>query len=403
MNRHAAPGAGSLSTRRVITTLAAYVLAFFVSVVGFAGQSSAQEGDLGFSPTSGHARVIAQGIVPLPTGDAVWRTVRTRALVSADALFEPRPLGFVVASSGPLLLVDRDTGEQTHLGTGEAALVREGTVQQRSSLAAQPMSYLSVELVSVDAAPPPAEAIVLQPGQPFAAPAGLRDLNLISDTLVGNELFVVPDSGAKNVVLVTDGAAAVGRVGNEPVVLLAGEAASFSGELQIGAAPAGESASAEDSASFVVAVIGPEIPPPALPTETAAQPPASPEAPGTVVGAETGSITLQVYSCPQGMTAENLNAAACAPATGDFDVTLSGTELAAPLTIGDAEPAGDAYVWDELAFGNYVIAEAVPPSGFATYILSARNTSGSAEAGYRVTLDPAEPSLTVRIYNFAPA
>lgn len=403
MERHAASGAGSLTTRRIVTTIVAYVLAFFVSAVGLPGQSSAQEGDLGFSPASGHARVIAQGVVPLPTGDAVWRTVRTRAPVSADALFEPRPLGFVLAASGPLLLVDQETGEQMQLGIGEAALVREGTVQQRSSLTPQPVSYLSIELVSVNAAPPPTEAIVLQPGQPFAAPTGLRDLNLISDVLVGNELFVVPDSGAKNVILVADGAAAVGRPGNESVVLIAGEAASFSGELQIGAAPAGESASAEDSASFVVAVIGPEIPPPALPTETATQPPASPEAQGTAPSTETGSITLQVYSCPAGMTAENLNAAACAPATGDFDVTLSGSELAAPLTIGDAAPAGDAYVWADLAFGDYVIAEAVPPSGYATYILSARDTSGSAEAGYRVTLDSTEPSLPVRIYNFAPA
>jgi len=53
-------------------------------------------------------------------------------------------------------------------------------------------------------------------------------------------------------ILVTDGAANVGRPGGNPVVLLAGEAASFSGELQVAVAPAGVVPSAEDRAAFVV-------------------------------------------------------------------------------------------------------------------------------------------------------
>ena len=101
------------------------------------------------------------------------------------------------------------------------------------------MSYLSIELVGVDAAPPPADATVLQPGQPFPSPAGLHDLDLLSAALVAGEAFTIPDSGAKNVVLITDGAANVGRPGGEAVVLLAGEAASFSGELQVSGAADG--------------------------------------------------------------------------------------------------------------------------------------------------------------------
>src|SRR4051794_6721747 len=259
----AAPSAWKTATPVVLMLTLAFSL-FGIVPSGAAGQA-----DPGFSPSSGPAQVIAQGVVTLPEGDAVWRTVRTRALLPQDAPFEQRPLGFVLASSGPLLLVDQGSGTQVQLGTGEAAIVPEGTVQQRSSLGPQPVSYLSIELVSVNAAPPPADATVLQPGQPFPSPAGLHDLDLPSASLVADEAFTIPDSGGKNVVLITDGAANVGRPGGEAVVLLAGEAASFSGELQVAPAPDGGEA---QNASFVVAMIGPEVPPMAAPAETPTPP-----------------------------------------------------------------------------------------------------------------------------------
>ena len=117
---------------------------------------------------------------------------------------------------------------------------------------------------------------MLQPGQPFPSPAGLHDLDLLSATLVPDEAFTIPDSGGKNVVLITDGAANVGRPGGEAVVLLAGEAASFSGELQVAPAPDGGEA---QNMSFVVAMIGPEVPPLAGIAETATPPAATAETP----------------------------------------------------------------------------------------------------------------------------
>ena len=275
--RHARVAAGAQRFATPIVLIFALVFSLF----GFIPSGAARQADPGFSPASGPAQVIAQGVVALPEGDAVWRTVRTRALLPEEAPFEERPLGFVLASSGPLLLVDQASGEQVRLGSGEAAMVSEGTVQQRSSLGAQPVSYLSIELVGVDAPPPPADATVLQPGQPFPTPAGLHDLDLLSAALVAGEAFTIPDSGAKNVVLITDGAANVGRPGGDAVVLLAGEAASFSGELEVSAAADGGEA---QDVSFVVATIGPEVPPPAglaetpVAATTIAETPASPTA-----------------------------------------------------------------------------------------------------------------------------
>ena len=377
-----------------------------MTLFGVAPRGGAQESDPGLSPASGHAQVIAQGVVALPQGDVVWRTVRTRALLPDDAPFEERPLGFVLASSGPILLVDQGSGDQARLGTGEAALVDAGAVQLRSSLGTQPVSYLSIELVAVTAAAPPAEAIVLQPGQPFPAPAGLHDLDLLSDVLKADETLVIPDTGNKNVILVTDGAANVGRPGGNPVVLLAGEAASFSGELQVSVAPAGVVPSAEDRAAFVVAMIGPELPAVAAPQATVG-------AGGdrtrhcrrdaAAATAAEGSIAIQVFTCPPGMDAASVAAAACAPTIVDFDVTLSGEALSGPLTIGDAAASGDTFTWSGLPFGDYLIAEAVLPTGATTYSLSAKGTTGGPDTGYRLMLSAANPNLAVRIYNFAPA
>jgi hypothetical protein len=395
------------------------IFSLVFSLFGFIPSAAARQADPGFSPASGPAQVIAQGVVALPEGDAVWRTVRTRALLPEEAPFEERPLGFVLASSGPLLLVDQASGEQVRLGSGEAAIVPAGAVQQRSSLGAQPVSYLSIELVGVDAPPPPADATVLQPGQPFPSPARLHDLDLLSAELVAGEAFTIPDSGAKNVVLITDGAANVGRPGGDAVVLLAGEAASFSGELEVSAAA--DSGEAQD-VSFVVAMIGPEVSPPAgiaeapVPPTAIAETPAAPttiaETPlpptetaavaGTPPTAGQGAITVQVYTCPPGMAAETVAAAACAPTVEDFDIIISGEPLDAPLTLGDATAGESAFTWSGLPFGDYLIAEAVLPAGSTTYILSARNTSGDPNTGYRVTLDAANPELTVRIYNFSP-
>lgn len=381
---------------RAAATFAVVALLGFLSGAAPSSPALAWQDQQDDPLVDGHAQVIAQGVVALPAGDAVWRTVRTRAALPDNAVFEPRPLGFVLATSGPLLLTD-DDGGQLRLGRGEAALVREGTVQRRSSLTGQPVSYLSIELVSIDAPAPPEDAIVLQPGQPFPAPAGLHDLDLLSDVLGEDEALVIPDMGAKNVVLVTDGTANVGRPGGDSVVLLAGEAASFSGELRIAAAEDG----GEPRAAFVVAMIGAEVPAPpaadvAPPAEAAAG-----SAPAAATGA--GSILVQLYVCPPGMDAATLAAAVCAPADAAFDATLSGDALAAPLTIEDAVASDGAYTWSDLPYGGYVIAPPVLPEGATSYVVSARNVSGDPASGYKISLDAANPDAIVRIYSFFPA
>lgn len=358
--------------------------------------SSAAQDDADYSPASGHAAVIAQGVVAMPDGDAVWRTVRARALAPDSAPFEERSLGFVLATGGPLLLTDQATGRQVRLGIGEAALVDDGTFQQRASLSGQPADYLSLELTRVDAPAPSEGAIVLQSGDPFTPPAGNRDLDLLSDAMTTGETLAVPDTGTSTVVLVTAGAAEITQSAAEPVVLLAGEAASFSGELQVAPAATG----GIGSASFVIAMIGPEVPTPVVDVVAA-----SPIATETMQEPmpQVGSIVIQVFSCPPGMSAESFDPTACVPAEGDFDVTLAGATLEGPLTLADAAVSGDLYTWNTLPAGDYIVAEALLPDGYDSYLLAATGVTGSEGVGFTVTLDPSASPLAVRIYNFAVA
>jgi hypothetical protein len=231
----------------------------------------------------------------------------------------------------------------------------------------------------------------------------LRDLDLLSGLLLGDEIALVPDTGAKNVILITDGAANVGRAGGEPVVLLAGEAASFSGELQVAPAAGG----GEPRVAFVVATIGPEVPPPpALAIST----PSTQSTPSPLQTAATpsrntggpGSISLQVFSCPPGMEAATLAVAACAPAAAGFDIAIEGGVLTAPLTIGNASVDGDSYTWTGLQPGEYRVSPSALPSGATSYVLSARNAAGDPESGFTVSLDAENPALPLRIYLLFP-
>jgi hypothetical protein len=67
-----------------VATPIVMLLALAVSLFAVTPSGAARQADPGFSPASGPAQVIAQGVVALPEGDAVWRTVRTRALLPQD-------------------------------------------------------------------------------------------------------------------------------------------------------------------------------------------------------------------------------------------------------------------------------------------------------------------------------
>lgn len=359
-----------------------------------------------FSPVSGDAAVIAQGVADLSADEVVWRTSRARVGTPEDEPFEPRPLGFVVAADGPLLLTNQDTGERIRLGPGEASFVQAGTIQQRASLTDTNVSFLAIDLVPASEANNAGAATLLQSGQPFSPSPGAHDLDLVRDVVTSDASFVMPDTGEKNAILITSGAVSIGRPGTGSATLLAGEAATFNGEIEVRSSDANES-------SFVIATIGALLPASSGAASTAgtmATPPitapaatqvATTEPAATEPPAASGSIAVRVWNCPDPMTPTSFDPSACAPAETDFDLTLSSDSLPTTLTTSDATSSESGLTWDDLPTGDYVLAEAVLPVGFTTYVVvGPPGLSGSATTGYRLTLDEQTPDVTVDIFNF---
>lgn len=392
-----------MSRQRMIGSIGAALL-LFAPLPGGLPEAGGQEAT-DFAPTSGGGQVIAQAVAALPDEEVVWRVVRGRGGSAEEAVFATRPLGFVLATGAPIVVVDEATGEQTRLGQGEAAAVPAGSTQRWASAGSEPGGFLAIALVPADSAAPE-EGTILVEGAPFRPVAGPHDLDLVRGVLDGDETYDLPATEQEGVILATDGAVAVAVPGGEPTTLLAGEGATFVGELTVAAA-------GEAPGVFVAAVIGPPVEPFAVPsppptattttstsTSTSTSTTAEPD-PGA--DAAAGSITVEVFACPPGMGPETLAVAVCAPATGDFDVTLSGEGLEAPLTLADAEAADGAFVWSGLALGSYRVAEAVPPAGSDSYLVSAANTTGNPETGYTVAIEQENPEVRLRIYNFTDA
>ncbi len=398
MSPNLRPRAGHASRIREVPVAMLLLAVLLVASATLSPVARAQDG---WQPVAGEGLVVAQGVSALPAGDVLWRTVRGRALPAGEAEFVRRSLGFVVATGGPILLVDGERGEQVRLGTGEAAFVRDGALQQRASLSEQPVGYLAVELTAADAPSPAGGETVLQPGQPFPASEGLRDIDLLAAVLSGDRVLDIPDSGGRNVLLVTAGAASAGQPDGGSATLLAGEAAGFGGPLVVTAA----GTNPEQSATVVVAIIGPAVPEPAgspasevTSPDATAHPPATPAA--AVGGEISGSIAVEVFGCPAGMTPETVIPGACVPVADAAEVVLSGAALAAPLTLADAEPTAGGFSWGNLPAGDYSMALAVLPDGYASWTLAAPGATGDPVAGFRLGITPENPDIAVRIYAF---
>lgn len=123
------------------------------------------------------------------------------------------------------------------------------------------------------------------------------------------------------------------------------------------------------------------------------------------------SITLRVYNCPPGMTADMLVADQCASTTEGFDAVISSGEgIMEALMLAEASVTGGAFVWgDDLlktrgGGGRMIIRERVLPAGYTSYIVVGEDIEPAAVGvGYQFRLTPEAPDAVLAIFNFAPA
>jgi hypothetical protein len=136
-----------------------------------------------------------------------WRIVRDVAEVGSAAIFERRALGFAVASEpfGMLLLTDELTGSAYRLAPGDAAFVRDGTLQRRESLGDGAQAYLRIGLVAATAAGDAGGDRPIFAGTAFAAPPGPATLSLHRVELAEGDIVGLPPGSSEQLILVEQG------------------------------------------------------------------------------------------------------------------------------------------------------------------------------------------------------
>jgi hypothetical protein len=123
----------------------------------------------------------------------------------------------------------------------------------------------------------------------------------------------------------------------------------------------------------------------------------------------TGSITVNVFNCAEGVTPDQISGENCAQPAEGFELRLEGGSLDTPLTTADATVEGNIVTWSNLPLspvsnpnpgdpGTYHVTETAVPNGFESYIVSGPAPMG--DGGDFVVLTADAPSVELNVYNF---
>jgi hypothetical protein len=339
------------------------------------------------SPARGQASVIAQGVTALPVGEAGWRVRLVTATTASDQTEREAP-GFLLVDQGSLLVNDLDAGRQIRLATGEAAFMPGPTMQQETPLGNDPVSFYRIELVAAGEVDDAGDEQLAFIGEPFASPGGTRDLDLVHEALDVDESvdLELESYAAPSLLLVTAGTLELVPAGNPeatPVRLPAGQGAGLGGNVTVRAADGAE-------ATFVTAIVGPEVP---IDLAQRTTPTATP-------APEPASLVVQALLCPVAYEGTNY-AADCVEPLADIAFDLSATGGSS----GQATTGIDGTVtFVDLAPDTYTLSGGVPGE-FATQVVQCAADAGSvpsspaqtATPGATLTLDDGD-AVTCRWY-----
>ncbi len=245
------------------------------------------------SPANRTNAVIAQGVAGPPAASVAWRIVRDTAEPTGVAEYQDRALGFVYADSAPILLTDA-AGNQVRLGAGEGAFVPDDISQLRESLTGAPASYLRISLVPAEAAADGGGDTLIFGSNPFDAPGGPSDLDLVYGTATTSALDEVGVTGhSPLLVYAIDGDLEVTLHEGTQIPVSAGEASVFPSPILVrSTGPDGS------DAAYLAATLGAEVSPPP-PTADIDQSPSIPlPDPADSSSASLPTIDINLAVCP---------------------------------------------------------------------------------------------------------
>lgn len=237
---HAAAAARPHPRRGLIARLTGTALAALLSLGSLIQPADAV--DLP-SPATGHAEVIAQAVLDMADGSLVWNVATVEAGKRPAELTNDDASGFALGAEGVAVVRD-GAGNRTDLAEGEALAVRPDDALTVQAAGAEPAS---LALLTLDGAAGDAR----ESDDAFASPGGSRDVDLLRDVLTEDEAAQIAGTDAPVFVLVTEGSVVVTAEQGDSRTLKTGETAVVAGQFVV--------TGAADSASFLAAVIGPDV------------------------------------------------------------------------------------------------------------------------------------------------
>jgi hypothetical protein len=347
-----------------------------------------QSGEI-FSPASGHAQVIAQGVSALPD-EAAWRVVFHSIDPGAVAELSAGGPGFILVDTGGVAV--EEDGRSALLAPAEAAFHASPT-SRLIPVGERPTGVFAIDLVPPEVVDDAGDGIPVYAGDPFPAPSQTRDIDLVRDLLEPGESTTVIGNESPVLVLVTLGAVRAEATDGSAASLRVGEAATFSGDVVL-------TAEGQVPSTVIVAVIGREAPGAAV----AATPGATP------VPASVGSIQVTVYACPPLVEPDQASPGRCLRDPEAVALELAIDDGAALRDVGPSTERQGLPTWVGLAGGDYILRATSFKEGFQRFFVRGLEGIGGSgddgfgadtSAGYLIPIDADTADFALEVYVFA--
>jgi len=347
-----------------------------------------QSGEI-FSPASGHAQVIAQGVAER-SGNSVWRTVFHSVAPGEKAELLPSGPGFILVDTGGVLV--EDESRSALLAPAEAVFTAGG-VARLAVIGDRPAGVFAINAVSPDDAADAGGGIPVYASAPFEVPPGERDFNLVRDLLEPGESTTVIGDAAPVLVVVTLGAVRVEASDGSSANLRVGEAATFSGDVVI-------TADGQAPSTFVAAVIGRETSRTAIGTPGATPQPVA-----------VGSVQLTLYACPPLVTPGDASPGRCLRDPEAAALQLDSLDDPA-RDVGPSSERQGLPTWVGLPGGEYALRASSFKDGFGRFFVKGMegvNGDGNdgfpaaEDGGYLIPITSAAADYALEVYVLAPS
>ena len=321
--------------------------------------------------------------------EAAWRVVFHSIDPRGTAELSSGGPGFILVDTGGVVV---DEGERSALLAPAEAAFHAAPAARLIPIGERPTGVFTLDLVPPDAAGDAGDGIPVFASDPFQAPDGMRDIDLVRDLLEPGESTTVIGSEAPVLVLVTLGSLRAEATDGSTASLRVGEAATFNGDVVL-------TAEGQVPSTVISAVIGRAAPG----ATTAATPGATP------VPASVGSVQVTVYACPPLVEPDQASPGRCLRDPEAVALELAMDDGAALRDVGPSTERQGLPTWVGLAGGDYVLRATGFKEGFDRFfVLGLEGIGGSGDEGFSadgsagylipVSADTADYALDVYVF-----